>query len=59
MISPGKTFGDHSDIGFRGENSISKTVFIKSRLLTDLVDPSKKGKSIVSSVATEGKPAVQ
>ena len=57
MILFGKSFEDQNGIRFRGENSTSKNVFIKSSLLFDLINLSivKKGKSIVSSVAIEGK----
>ena len=56
-----KPFGDHSDIGLRGENSASKIVFVKSSLASNLVNPStaKKDKSTVGFVATEGESAIQ
>ena len=35
-----KLFGDHNGVGFKGESSGTKTVFIKSVLLADSVDAS-------------------
>ena len=55
MITSSKTFGNQSGVGFKGDTSNSKTFFIKSGLLTNLIDPSKKGKSVINFVATEGK----
>ena len=59
LINLGKSFGDHSGIGFKGDSSASNIVFIKSSLLIDLIDPSKKDKFVINSVATKGKHVVQ
>ena len=37
LIISGKLFGDHNGIGFKGEASSTKTVFIKSGLLVESV----------------------
>ena len=58
LITTGKSFGDHSGVGYIGESSSTKIVSIKSRLLADFVDvPSNK--PIIKSIATEGKSLVQ
>ena len=59
IIISGKTFHDRSGIGFKGESSTSKIIFIKSGLLIDLVDPSKMRKIVISSVSIKVKPAIQ
>ena len=52
LITTSKSFGDHSDIGYKGETSGSKTIFINSGLLDDSLNVSVK-KSAVKSVATK------
>ena len=42
LITIGKSFGDHSGIGYKGETSSSKTVFINSGLLDDSLNISVK-----------------
>ena len=49
LITTGKSFGDHGGIGYKGESSSSKTVFINSSLLDDLINVSMK-KPIVKSI---------
>ena len=58
MITSGKTFDYHSGIGFQGETSGYKTVFMKSGLLTDLINPPKKGKFVINSIVVKGKPTI-
>ena len=57
LITSGKSFGDHSGIGFKGESSSIKTISIKSRLLVDSIDASNY-KHVIRSIAIEGKYAV-
>ena len=52
MITIGKSFGDHSGIGYKGESSGSKTVFVKFGLLNDSLNVFVK-KSDVKSIATK------
>ena len=54
LITTGKSFSDHSGVGYKGEPSGSKTIFIKSGLVDDSFNVSVK-KSILKSVATENK----
>ena len=59
LITLGKSFGDHSGVGYKGESSgTKKTVFIKSGLLIDSVDDSNY-KPVSRFIATEGEFAVQ
>ena len=58
MITSGKSFGDHSGVGFKGESSGTKAMFIKSGLLVDPVD-ALYHKLVIKSVATEGKFVIQ
>ena len=58
VITTDKSFGDHSDIGYKGESSDTKTVFVNACLLANSVDVSYN-KLIVKSVATESKSVVQ
>ena len=57
LITSGKSFGDHSGIGFKGDSSSVKTMFIKFRLLIESVG-TLNHKSVIKSVATEGKSTV-
>ena len=52
LITTGKSFGDHGGVGYKGESSGSKTIFVKSGLLNDSLNVSVK-KSDVKSVATK------
>ena len=52
LITTGKSFGDQSGIGYKGETSGSKIAFINSRLLDDALNVSVK-KPIVRSIATK------
>ena len=57
MITIGKLFGDHCGIGYKGETSGSKTIFVKSGLLDDSINISmnesvEKSVSIRHPVAT-------
>ena len=52
MITTGKSFSDHSGVGYKGESSGSKTFFVKSDLLDDSINVSVK-KPVVNSVATK------
>ena len=54
LITTGKSFSDHSGVGYKGESSGSKTVFVKSSLLDDFVNISYN-KPAVKSVATKSK----
>ena len=58
LITTGKSFGDHTSIGYKDESSRTKIMFIKFGLLTDTIDVSSN-KSVIKSVAIEGKYAVQ
>ena len=58
LITTSKSFGDHSGVGNKGESSGTKTVFVKSILLTDTIDILYI-KPVVKSVATESKSALQ
>ena len=49
---------DHNGVGYKGESSGSRTIFIKSGLLDDSLNISIK-KPIVKSVATENKSIVK
>ena len=51
LIITGKSFGDHSGNGYKGEASGSKTIFINSGLLDDSLNVSVK-KPTMKSVAT-------
>ena len=55
LITSGKSFGDHSGVGFKGESSGTKIMFIKSSLLAYSIDASK---SIIRSVAIKDKSVV-
>ena len=57
LITSGKLFGDHSGVGFKGEFSATKSVFIKFRLLVDSIDASNY-KPVIRTIATEGKSIV-
>ena len=50
LITTGKSFGDHGGIGFKGESSDSKTIFINSSLLDYSINISMK-KPVVKYVA--------
>ena len=52
LITVDESLGDHSGIGYKGESSSSKTVFINSSLLDDSINVSVK-KPIVKSIATK------
>ena len=52
LITTGKSFGDHGGVGYKGESSSSKTVFVKSSLLDNSVNVSVK-KPIEKLVATK------
>ena len=58
MITTGKSFGDHSGVGYKDESFGTKTLFVKSSLLVDFVDVSYN-KSVVKSIATKSNPIVQ
>ena len=42
LITTSKSFGDHGGVGYKGEYSGSKTIFIKSGLLDDSINISMK-----------------
>ena len=52
MITTGKSFGDHSGIGYKGKSSGSKTIFINFGLLDDSLNVSVI-KPVVKYVATK------
>ena len=52
LITTSKSFDDHSGIGYKGETSSSKTVFINYGLLDDSLKILVK-KPVVKSVATK------
>ena len=52
LIITGKSFGDHSNVGYKGESSGSKTIYVKSALLTDSFNISYN-KPVVKSIAIE------
>ena len=52
LITTGKSFSDHGGVGYKGESSGSKIVFIKSGLLDDSINVSVKNPT-VKSVATK------
>ena len=52
MITTSRSFSDHSGIGYKGESSGSKTIFINSGLLGDSLNVSVK-KPAVKSIATK------
>ena len=52
LIITGKSLGDHGGIGYKGESSSSKTVFINFGLLDDSINVTVK-KPIVKSIATK------
>ena len=52
MITLGKIFGNNSVIDFKGESFASKTMFIKSDLLNDSIDPSK-GETVIEGKHVE------
>ena len=56
LITSGKLFGDHIGVGFKGESSGTKIVFIKSWVLANSVDASKL---VIRSVTIEGNFVVQ
>ena len=58
LITTSKSFGDHNDIGYKGESSSTKTMFVKSGLLVDTVDVSNN-KPVVKYVRAESKFVVQ
>ena len=58
LITIGKSPGDHSGVGYKGESSGTKTIFVKSGLLNDSINVSIK-KLVVKSVATENKSVVK
>ena len=57
LITTGNSFDDHSGIGYKGESSSSKYIFVKSNLLDDSINVSIK-KPIVKYVATKNKYAI-
>ena len=58
LITTCKSFTDHSGVGYKGESSGTKTVFVKSNLLDDSINVSIK-KPFVKSVVIENKSAVK
>ena len=58
LITIGKSFDDHSGVGYKDESSGIKTAFVKSRLLDDSVNGSYN-KPVMKSVATESKSTVK
>ena len=50
MITTDKSFGNHNGIGYKGESSDSKTVFINSSLLNDPINVSVKKPTVKSIV---------
>ena len=52
LITTSKSFDDYGSVGYKGESSSSKTVFVKSGLLDDSFSVSVK-KSVMKSVATK------
>ena len=58
MITTSKSFGDHSGVGYKGESSGTRTVFIKFGILVDTTDVSNN-KPVIKSIAIEGKFVVQ
>ena len=52
LITTSKSFGDHGGIGYKGESSGSKTIFVKSGLLNDSLNVSVE-KSDVKSITTK------
>ena len=52
MITTGKSFGDHGGLGYKGESSSSKTIFVKSSFLANSINVSMK-KPVVKSIATK------
>ena len=54
LITTGKSFSDHSGVGYKGESSGSKIVFVKYGLIDDSVS-----KPVLKSVATESKSAIK
>ena len=58
LIIIGKSFGDHSGLGYKGEPSGTKTVFVKSSLLDDSVNVFVN-KAVVKFVAIESKFAIK
>ena len=57
LITTGKSFGGHSGVGYKGESSSTKIVFVKSGLLTDSIDVSYD-KPVVKSIAIDSKSAI-
>ena len=57
LITTGKSFGDHGDIGYKSESSSSRTIFVKSSLLDDSINVSGK-KPIAKSVVTKQSVAI-
>ena len=57
MITSRKSFGDHNGVGFKGEFSSTKTVFIKFGLLVNFVD-AENYKPVIRSIASEDKSAI-
>ena len=58
LITTGKSLGDHNGVGYKGESSAIKTVFVKFDLLADCVNVSYN-KHAVKSIATESKSVIQ
>ena len=56
MIPLGKSSGDHNDVGFKGESSGTKIVFIKFGLLTESIN-TLNHKSVVLQFIATGKSA--
>ena len=58
LITIGKSFSDHSGVGYKGESSCSKTIFVKYSFLDGSINVYVK-KLVVKSVAIENKPAIK
>ena len=58
LITFDNSFGDHSGVGYKGESSGTKTMFIKFGLLVESIG-TLNHKSIIKSLVTEGKSVVQ
>ena len=58
LITIDKSFSDHSGVGYKGESSDTKAIFVKSSLLDDSINVSIK-KPVVRYVAIENKSAVK
>ena len=58
LMPNSQSFGDHNGVGYKGESSYSKIIFVKSSLLDDSINVSIK-KHVVKSIATENKSVIK